>query len=539
MPLAALMALMLLLTPILLISPAASAPIKAVRSLQEMGSIALSSAPAGASRLSVAYPCWMEGFVKDLLTGAPLKGAEVTCIREDGEERDRWTAATSSSGRFRLELPEGSYSWIATHSAHIMKSQSEPIRLKAPYTKRVRGAGGILREVTISSERSRTVNISLSARPSVVLLATTSLLSSTAELEEAVGRYSEVISRREGLSASFVVLDSEECLESFGLRVDDPANWLEIRNVLAAISEHTGPCYIILLGGPDVVPMPEMVSMGTGFWYLPSDGWYIDFDGDGVVDEGFSISRMADVSVQSSAVAAALSTAADVHQAGGFGIYPETRLSTQCWYPEPVGLGEACREGDAICGSCYATPPYGICDECDRKEELFRRLSESDYIFFMGHGSPQSFATNDMIPKFNLDNLSEVDLSSNHPVILAYVSCDTAQLRSDRPTFATELLRAGAVAYVGRTQEEGTPAVFTESFEIYLKGKSPSGSYRIGDALSELLRQSVLVNGAVDKRAALQVCMYGDPTLKKSDNELYILPAMTSIANLSVSGSRR
>jgi hypothetical protein len=465
----------------------------------------------------MVYPCDFQGTVQDAATGAPIKGASVTFVKEDRSKS--WTATTSDSGRYRRELPEGRYNYIVTHCDYIMDSSTSPVEVKAPYTKRVRGAGGIVREVTISSEKSRTVDISMNARPRTVLLATTSLLTGTAELDSAIDRYVETVSRKDGLAASRVVLDSEECRAAYGVRLADPRSWQEIRTVLASIADQTGPCYILLLGGPEVLPVPQIVTIGGSPWYLPADGWYIDFDENGVVDEGFSISRMPDVGSDSSTVAAALQSASDVHEAGGFGMVPEMLLSTRCWAAAPVGLGDACRDDAPTCGNCYATPPYGVCDECDRRADMFDQMSRSNYIFIMGHGSPVSFATNDRTAIFNLENVAEVDLS-RHPLISGWVSCNTGQLYADRPSFATELLRAGAAAFMARTTDQGTPAYFAEKFEPYVEGESPSGRYRLGDALNELMREVVLRKGNGERRITMQLCMFGDPTLKRVAFEL-------------------
>ena len=228
----------------------------------------------------------------------------------------------------------------------------------------------------------------------------------------------------------------------------------------STITDETGPCYIILLGGTAVVPMPAVVNMGGSPWYLPADGWYIDFDGNGVVDEGFAVSRMPDIAADSSAIVSALESASDIHEAGGFGMIPEMLLSTRCWAAPPAGLGDACRDDAPTCGRCYATPPYGVCDECERSVEMFNLMSASDYIFIMGHGSPVSFSTNEHLPIFNLENVADVDLQSNHPLISGWVSCNTGQLYDDRPSFATEFLRAGAAAFLARTTDQGTPALF-------------------------------------------------------------------------------
>ncbi|MCK9566799.1 MAG: carboxypeptidase regulatory-like domain-containing protein [Methanothrix sp.] len=487
-------------------------------------------ADSGADTRAVTYPCYFEGIVRDAATRAPIKGASVTFVKEDKSKS--WTATTSDSGRYRRDLPEGRYTYIATHSNYIMRSSSSSVEVRAPYTKRVPGAGGIFREVTITNEKSKVVDINMNARPTTVLLVTTSLLSTTAELDEAVSRYTEVVSRKDGLSARYIVLDSDECRAAYGVRLGESPNWEEIRDVLQAITDETGPCYIILLGGPMVVPMPDVVNVGGSPWYLPADGWYIDFDGNGVVDEGFAVSRMPDINSDSSAVAAAMESASDIHEAGGFGMIPEMLLSTRCWAAPPIGLGDACRDDAPTCGRCYATPPYGVCDECDRSDELFNLMSDSDYIFIMGHGSPVSFSTNEHLPIFNLENVADVDLQSNHPIISGYFSCNTGQLYDNRPSLATEFLRAGAGAFLARTTDQGTPAFFAEKFEPYLKGDNPSGRYRVGDALSELMRENVLRKGDGERRITMQLCMYGDPTLKRVRFEL---PAMGTVAGASLS----
>jgi hypothetical protein len=512
----------LLLSFMLLILYAAGALAAPVGDIKDQASVAL--ADRGSDYRAVTYPCYFEGIVRDTATGTPIKGASVTFVKEDKSKS--WTATTSNSGRYRRDLPEGRYTYIVTHSNYIMQSSSSSVEVRAPYTKRVRGAGGIFREITISNEKSKVVDINMKARPTTVLLVTTSLLSTTAELDEAVSRYTEVVSRKDGLSTRYIVLDSEECRAAYGVRLGDPGNWEEIRDLLHTITDETGPCYIILLGGTAVVPMPDVVNMGGSPWYLPADGWYIDFDGNGVVDEGFAVSRMPDIATDSSAIVSALETASEIHEAGGFGMIPEMLLSTRCWAAPPAGLGDACRDDAPTCGQCYATPPYGVCDECDRRAEMFSLMSDSDYIFIMGHGSPVSFSTNEGLPIFNLENVADVDLRSNHPIISGWVSCNTGQLYNDRPSFATEFLRAGAAAFLARTTDQGTPVYFAEKFEPYLKGDCPSGRYRLGDALSELMREVVLRKGDGERRITMQLCMYGDPTLKRVRFELPATGAM-------------
>jgi hypothetical protein len=510
-----------------LMAPAAGAPASLDKTKSEL-------AIAGPSRTAdvraVIYPCHFEGMVLDEETGDPIRGVAVTFVKDD--DGRSWTDTTSTSGSYRVELPEGSYSYIATHKNYAMVSSSpELVSVRAPYTRRIGGAGGIIREITVTSESTREVDIEMEPRPRDVLLVTTSLLTETAALEDAVESYIETVARTDGLVARYIVLDSSDCLAEYGVRVDDPTDWHEIRDALEAIAEETGPAYIILLGGEAVVPRPAIVTIDGRIWYLPTDAWYVDFDDDGIMDEGFVVSRLPDVSTESSGIAAALETAIDLHESGGYGLSPEVRFSTQCWLSPPIGLGDACDPDDASCGLCRATPPYGVCDDCGMSEETFDLISGSDYVVFMGHGSPESFSTNDHVPIFRVENVEDVDLETNHPVITGYVSCNTGLLYENRMSFGTEFMRAGAAAFVARNTEQGTPNHFAAHFSDYISGTGSQGTYRIGDALFELMRESVLRAGDSERTAAAQLCIYGDPTIKRNPLEIlvYSRPALTAM----------
>ncbi len=510
-----------------LMAPAAGAPAKIDKTTSEL---AIAAPSRTADVRAVIYPCSFDGVVLDEETGDPIQGVSVTFVKDD--DGRTWTDTTSSSGNYRVELTEGSYSYIATHRNYVMESSSpDLVSVRAPYTRRVGGAGGIVREITVTSDRTREIDIDMVPRPRDVLLVTTSLLRETAAFDDAVDGYIETVGRTDGLVARYIVLDSSECSRDYGVRAADPTDWHEIRDVLEEIAGETGPAYIILLGGEAVVPRPEIATIDGRIWYLPTDAWYVDFDDDGIVDEGFVVSRLPDLSTESSGIAAALQTATELHESGGFGLSPEVRFSTQCWLSPPIGLGDACDEGDATCGLCRATPPYGVCDECSLREETFDLISGSDYVVFMGHGSPDSFSTNDHVPIFGVENVEDVDLETNHPVITGYVSCNTGLLYENRMSFGTEFLRAGAAAFVARNTEQGTPNYFAAHFTDYISGTGAQGTYRIGDALFELMRESVLRAGGSEKTTAAQLCIYGDPTLKRNPMEMLVFsrPTMTAI----------
>ncbi len=466
---------------------------------------------------AMKYLCYFEGTVIEAGTGNPIKGASVTFRKTDGSH----TRSTLSrdSGYFRIEVRGGTYRYSATHPDHIMYSNDpSSVSVRAPYIETYRGHGGVEIEVLITSESHRDIDIELDRRPEQVLLVTTSLLDGSAALDDAIDRYIEVMDRKEGMEATHVVLDSAACRSEFGVRLDDPGDWEETREVLGEIVEETGPAYIILLGGPAVVARPSNLLDPVFIGHVKSDAWYLDFDRDNVMDPGFAIGRFPDVSGDSGGVVAALETAIDLHEAWGYRLDREAQFCTICWYPPPLGVGDTCSESDDECGTCYRFPPYGTCSDCTREDDFFSVISWANYLKFCGHGNAFRFSTEDRDPYFSTDDIASVDLQTRHPVVSAFTPCDAGELRRDDPTLATEFLRAGAGAYVAKTTSDGIASHFGANFEPYIMGTSDRPSYRIGDALYELMRETILREGATDEilNITVPINLYGDPTLDKT-----------------------
>jgi hypothetical protein len=70
-------------------------------------------------------------------------------------------------------------------------------------------------------------------------------------------------------------------------------------------------------------------------------------------------------------------------------------------------------------------------------------------------------------------------------------------------------MKRGAAAYVARTMHEGISTSLGNSFPDAIEGGS-----RIGPALVQAMRQSVLDGGDESKDNAIQINLYGDPTLR-------------------------
>jgi hypothetical protein len=323
-----------------------------------------------------------------------------------------------------------------------------------------------------------------------VLMISTSLLQKDPDWLETLNAYKSGLEVTENLCAEFVEVDSEECFIAYGIKVNDPRSWEEIRDVIESLVEATQASYIMLLGGVAVIPRPsvEILCLDDEPITVPSDGWYVDLDGDQIVDEGLSIGRLPDLGYRSAAVTAYLQTAAALHNDGG------VSLDAEVWFSP----------------GNYETPPYGVCDACALEQQFYDLMSTSNYIFFTGHGTSTGFYNNDSEPIFTIDYMNSINLQTLHPVIIGYYSCHTGVLQRRTPTLSYAFLKAGAAAFLGRTTVEGVPNTVAEAFPANIEE-----GMCIGPALFGAMRDAALMQGCALKAAAGHLCFYGDPTLKR------------------------
>ncbi len=319
-----------------------------------------------------------------------------------------------------------------------------------------------------------------------------------------IREFIDTLDRTENLKAAYLELDSEHVKDTYGAKVTDKTNWLNIKNVLKTIIEKENPTYLIILGGPDVVPRPEIAGVRCADSSNPvrSDSWYIDLNGDQIPDDGLSIARIADYEASSLAILKYLDTAIKVHNAGGF---------TASRYAEFLGF---CAEGKK---GCYLSPPHcvdrlGECG-CSKRSDMLSILSSSDYIVLAGHGTEQGFYTDLYYTPisclvFDVVALDEVNLNIYNPVVIGYYSCYSGGLGiGQTKTWAVEFPKAGASIFVGRTETLGAPPTVGTDFRTNLEN-----GIRVGDALFQEVRESSLIDCKyIDEANAL--VLYGDPTL--------------------------
>lgn len=337
-----------------------------------------------------------------------------------------------------------------------------------------------------------------------VVLVTTWRLERDAAFYSAVADYITVMEATEGLEVGYYELDFLEYENEYGFMI---RRWDTFRDELETLLDDTGASYIILLGGPLVVPRPDpqmprivdgCVEEAGGWAPLQSDAFYLDFDGDDIVEPGLSIGRLADVGYASSGVVEGLRTAVALHEQGGFDLANPTRFMHHTV------------EG------AHPTPPFGDDPTCPwwGREEFKRLMSTSGYIRIEGHGTPASFASNDYISKLRLSEgtLDDVDLAAHHPLVSSLGACDTAQLDDNEPSFGTEFTARGAGAFIGRTRDLGSHPHVVNNLLPDIEGGA-----RIGDALFQRIREATMeAEWCLEKETALNFCLYGDPTLRRA-----------------------
>jgi hypothetical protein len=345
----------------------------------------------------------------------------------------------------------------------------------------------------------------------VVLLSSTRL-ARTAEFNTLLGLYQQALTDSEGLSSRYVEVDSAACQNAFGTRAANVDDWREVKRVLARIRERTGARYVLILGGRLVIPRPAIPlapAPGTVV-AVESDGWYLDFNDDRIVDEGISIGRFADQGVafgneaafpRIDSLLASLRTAIVLHLRGGVTLDNPASFMT----------------------GAYETPPFGVGPECTQTALFLELLSTADQIDIFGHGEINYFRNNDGMLILDPEHLNPQMLQQNHPMIFAWGPCNSGRLNEmcagyppDDPFpigFPRDFQLAGAAAFIGRTTDAGfyhsTTNLFFEEFKA---------GARLGDALFTAIRESTLdavaLYGERGLIPAQHFCLYGDPTLR-------------------------
>ena len=356
--------------------------------------------------------------------------------------------------------------------------------LRKPAASRGNGRTEIFRRYAILILAAGCLTLGRPAAAEDLILLSSTRLVRTAEFNTTLGLYQQALTDSEGLSSRYVEVDSAACQDTYGDHVVDLNNWREVQRVMARIRARTQARYFLILGGRLVVPRPAIpLAIGDGTTEnVENDGWYLDFDGDRIVDGDAAIGRFADQGVtfgnpedfpSSDGLLAALRTAIVVHMRGGFTL------------DNPIGFKT----------SEYNTPPFGVGPECTRTAQFLELLATADGIEFYGHGDVTYYKNNDGQLILDPAHLDPQTLQRNHPFICAWGPCNSGRLLDtwdgfpdDYPLpigFPRDFQLAGACAFIGRTT---THAYYATTPNIFYSELAAGA--RIGDALFAAMRRA-------------------------------------------------
>lgn len=417
-------------------------------------------------------------------TQSDIKIPEVSITLVNVNNNKIYQTISDNDGKYKISnIPGGNY-YVSASCKYYSDFKSNP------------------QYIDLNSNNKKTYDILLKKTPCRMLVVTSTLLTYDQEFINTFDEYIQVLQQRENIETIFIKIDTHECSLKFGASVNNIDDSEEVKAVLSKIIKYTKAKYIMLLGGKLVIPRPVKLLPAidpldtTTDIKIYSDAWYVDLDQDNIVDQDISISRLPGVGYNSQAVVSALKTAIIVHNAGGFTMQNKKTFG----------------------GSEYPAPPYCVSVECNKREEFYSLLSSSGYFIIAGHGAPDCIydGTLEKYPLITLNPDGEgkttfnyINLNNLYPVVISFLSCNTAILYDNNSTLSDAFLSDGASAFIGRTTSIGIPELLYNNFEADIEKWG-----RIGDALFRAMRDTALIED-INKSHAGQVCLFGDPTLRR------------------------
>ena len=358
-----------------------------------------------------------------------------------------------------------------------------------------------------------------------VLIVTSSKLRTNKDYEKTLREYRKTI-LEEGLTSFYINVDSQKVQDIFNIQPANPSDWRSVKGVLDKIIYKVEPDYLLILGGVDIIPQPPAKTEEEIPTIPVSDDRYVDIDLDGLPD--IAVGRIPNPSggpIQP--IINALKSSITLRKKSTFS---KKILADTCLFSPPScpGIKDINLLSNAIFGSdclkssdCYSAPPYCSGLGCNKKNEFYEYLLNTDIISLNAHGSPYSFAAKAYDGKWYtvLDSKELYQKPFNANPILFSIACHGGTIDCEEYGCINEngnvfsFLNNGASIYIANTRYGyggGMTAGYLSDFYKHLKsGKS------VGDAMLEMKRYA-LKNSYTDFENAVtyELQLYGDPTIK-------------------------
>jgi len=364
-------------------------------------------------------------------------------------------------------------------------------------------------------------SIAASGKVDLLLVTLGDKIKKSSELNNAIHGYIQTLGS-EGLNARYLELDSEEVQRDFGIALQNPSDWQDVKRVLDKIIYKAKPKYILILGGVDIVPMPPAQTEAKIPVIPVSDDRYADTDLDGIPD--ISVSRIpTPVGNQGDIISSSLNAAIALH---GQNKAKELIIADTCLFPPDCGgindlnevsevlFNQPCNE----VSDCKSVPPYCSGLLCGGEYKLLGILPDYNVIHIQGHGSGYGFQAQTNEGNHNFLSGSEIYKANlvSHPIVStiachgAVIDCEEwGCITKDGTAFA--FLARGGSAYIGNTRY-GYGGISAHLLGETYKGLKQGNN--LGDSVLEMKRNALEQSHSDMTNAIIyEIQLYGDPTL--------------------------
>lgn len=364
-------------------------------------------------------------------------------------------------------------------------------------------------------------SVTASGKVDLLIVTVGSKLKKSSELNNAIQNYIRTL-EFEGLKAKYLELDSEEVQRDFGITLQNPSDWQDVKRVLDRIIYKVKPKYILILGGVDIVPMPPAQTKAKIPAIPVSDDRYADTNLDGTPD--ISVGRIpTPVGNQGNIISSSLNAAIVLHKQNRA---KKLIVADTCLSPPGCGgindlnevsevlFNQYCNE----VSDCKSVPPYCSGPFCRGEYNLLGILPNYNIIYIQGHGSGYHFQAQTNEGNYSFlygSEIYKVNLVS-HPVVSTIachggvIDCEEwGCIRKEGTAFA--FLANGGSAYIGNTRYGYggiTAHLLGEIYKGLKQGKT------LGDSVLEMKKDALKKSYSDWINAVIyEIQLYGDPTL--------------------------
>jgi hypothetical protein len=374
-------------------------------------------------------------------------------------------------------------------------------------------------------------------------------LSKTTSYSDTIKKYREAL-HADGLSSFYIELDSPRVKKLFGVELINPNSWKSVKTVLDKIIYKTEPKFVLILGGVNIFPMPEIDNMcfeDLGLSTVPTDDLYGDIDKDKVPD--IPVGRFPTGTEDSSTkeIEKYLSKAILLHEngiqfsnklvvgdaCGGYSCFikPEVNHISEKFSGKTCDYTNSCLWSPPYCSGTGSPPIFPI--PCGKKSELYANIESSNLQLFALHGDGTMFGSmreNGLIGDLVLNGGIIRNLNINRNPIIMTIACLGGSIDvqavclgpgaclyptlNGKDSTAISFMSSGASSFFGNTRYGLGGFVSTRKFMNLYERLIPDS--RVGNAFLQMKKDilSKTRGYECDLATLYQIQLYGDPTLK-------------------------